>query len=267
MGDSSASVVAAAQAGKTTVENNALSTNQLSAYAERARSCQGSGCESVVREMITLSAEQQVDIAVLCTTNPKQCQQKYGYLVEQWPAFDAMIKHMAADGSLPNDFRDALTPTYAQGIEAQGIMASPGWTERFEAMGANKDVAEAMAATLPLLISGAKGSRGSNKVNSQPNVNPYQIKENIAVSQKGNSASNFGKYLEKEKLVNPANNKIVTEHTIVSSGKAPKTSAPNSVYEVSRADGTKSITYYDDKGRTFSREDFGQQKNTWSIRV
>ncbi|WP_313276304.1 hemagglutinin repeat-containing protein [Kosakonia cowanii] len=260
VGDSSASVVAAAQAGKTTVENNALSTNQLSAYAERARSCQGSGCESVVREMITLSAEQQVDIAVLCTTNPKQCQQKYGYLVEQWPAFDAMIKHMAADGSLPNDFRDALTPTYAQGIEAQGIMASPGWTERFEAMGANKDVAEAMAATLPLLISGAKGSRGSNKVNSQPNVNPYQIKENIAVSQKGNSASNFGKYLEKEKLVNPENNKIVTEHTIVSSGKAPKTSAPNSVYEVSRADGTKSITYYDDKGRTFSREDFGQQK-------
>lgn len=72
-----------------------------------------------------------------------------------------MIKHMAADGSLPNDFRDALTPMYAQAIEAQGIMASPGWTERFEAMGANKEVAQAMAATLPLLISGAKGAKGS----------------------------------------------------------------------------------------------------------
>uniref|UniRef100_UPI0020C6486E RHS repeat-associated core domain-containing protein n=1 Tax=Pectobacterium polaris TaxID=2042057 RepID=UPI0020C6486E len=51
-----------------------------------------------------------------------------------------------------------------------------------------------------------------------------------------------------------------TEHTVVSSGKAPKTSTPNSIYEVSRADGSRSITYYDDKGRTFSREDYGQQR-------
>ncbi|WP_336431895.1 DUF6862 domain-containing protein, partial [Providencia sp. PROV129] len=65
---------------------------------------------------------------------------------------------------------------------------------------------------------------------------------------------------DKAPVVNPATNKIVTEHTVVSSGKAPRTSTPNSVYEVSRADGTKSITYYDDKGRTFSREDYGQQK-------
>ncbi|QXF32710.1 hypothetical protein CE143_05625 [Photorhabdus luminescens] len=65
---------------------------------------------------------------------------------------------------------------------------------------------------------------------------------------------------KKDKLINPATNKIVTEHVIVSSGKAPKTSTPNSIYEVSRADGTRSITYYDSKGRTFSREDYGQQR-------
>ncbi|MFE4111444.1 hypothetical protein [Kosakonia sp. YIM B13611] len=161
MGDNSASVIAAAQAGKTTAENNVLSTNQLSGFAERARICQGASCEAVIRDMITLNAEQQVDIATLCTTAPKQCKEKFGYLVEQWPAFDAMIKHMAADGTLPDDFRDALTPMYAQGIEAQGILANSGWTERFEAMGANKEVAQAMAATLPLLIGGAKGARGS----------------------------------------------------------------------------------------------------------
>ena len=54
--------------------------------------------------------------------------------------------------------------------------------------------------------------------------------------------------------------KPVTEHTIVSSGKAPKTLKPNSIYEVSRADGSKSITYYDSKGKMFSREDYGQQR-------
>ena len=60
--------------------------------------------------------------------------------------------------------------------------------------------------------------------------------------------------------INPATNEVVTEHIIVSSGKAPKTSTPNSIYEVSRADGSKSVTYYDKNGNWFSREDFGQQR-------
>ncbi len=110
-----------------------------------------------------------------------------------------------------------------------------------------------------------KVNNDTNKVISQPKANPDQVKENIAASQKGNSSSNFSKYLEKEKLVNPATNKIVTEHTIVSSGKAPKTSTPNSVYEVSRANGTKSITYYDSRGNMFSREDYGQQRTHGSL--
>lgn len=60
--------------------------------------------------------------------------------------------------------------------------------------------------------------------------------------------------------INPATNEVVTEHIIVSSGKAPKTSTPNSIYEVSRANGSKSVTYYDKNGNWFSREDFGQQR-------
>ena len=59
--------------------------------------------------------------------------------------------------------------------------------------------------------------------------------------------------------INPATNEVVTEHIIVSSGKAPKTSTPNSIYEVSRADSSRRVTYYD-KRYWFSREDFGQQK-------
>ena len=44
---------------------------------------------------------------------------------------------------------------------------------------------------------------------------------------------------ETNKIINPATNKVVTEHIVVLSGKAPKTSTPNSVYEVSRVDGSK----------------------------
>lgn len=66
-------------------------------------------------------------------------------------------------------------------------------------------------------------------------------------------------------VVNPATNKIVTEHTVVPSGKASQTASPNSVYEISRADGSRSVTYYGDLGRTFSREDYGQQRSHGSL--
>ncbi|EGU4502649.1 hypothetical protein HVC08_002266 [Salmonella enterica] len=71
--------------------------------------------------------------------------------------------------------------------------------------------------------------------------------------------------VNKQNVINPATNKVVTDHIVVSSGKAPKTSVPNSIYEVSRADGTKSLTYYDSKGNMFSREDYGQQRTHGSL--
>ncbi|HBC5914662.1 TPA: hypothetical protein KEY36_001195 [Proteus mirabilis] len=132
--------------------------------------------------------------------------------------------------------------------------------------GASKEeFAKFMSGMIFSKLTQGKVNNNTNKVISQPKANPDQVKENIAASQKGNSSSNFSKYLEKEKLVNPATNKIVTEHTIVSSGKALKTSTPNSVYEVSRADGTKSITYYDSRGNMFSRENYGQQRTHGSL--
>jgi co-chaperonin GroES (HSP10) len=54
--------------------------------------------------------------------------------------------------------------------------------------------------------------------------------------------------------------KVETPHKTVTGGKAPKRGDPNSIYEVKRADGSKSVTYYDDKCRSFSREDYGQLK-------
>ena len=52
---------------------------------------------------------------------------------------------------------------------------------------------------------------------------------------------------------------IETTHKINTGGKAPKTSDPNSIIESQRADGSSSVSYYDEKGRAFSREDYGQQ--------
>ena len=63
---------------------------------------------------------------------------------------------------------------------------------------------------------------------------------------------------------NCGGDQVKTPHTQVTGGNktagAPKSSQPNSIHEQTRPDGSKSVTYYDDKGRMFSREDYGQRR-------
>ena len=49
-----------------------------------------------------------------------------------------------------------------------------------------------------------------------------------------------------------------TSHIISGSRPRGNTGAPNSIHEQVRGNGSRSITYYDDAGRAFSREDYGQ---------
>lgn len=66
-------------------------------------------------------------------------------------------------------------------------------------------------------------------------------------------------------VIDKVTKRVDTPHTINTGGKAPKTSDPNSIIESRRADGSSSVTYYDDKGRAFSREDYGQQSTHGSL--
>ncbi|HCR4018938.1 TPA: hemagglutinin repeat-containing protein [Morganella morganii] len=209
-GGDTQSVANAALAGKTTVENNFLSTNQLENFAHKARTCVGDECQKVIRDMVDTNVRQQEEIKAVCSTSPEQCQQQYGYLVEQWEAFDTAIKHLAADKSLPDEFRNYMPAVYSLGMEAEGITVEHGWTKRFEAMGFDTGTARMMAANLPIIIGsqGAKGTGGNSKVINQPKVNPNQVKENIATSQKGNNSSNFNVHVSKEIGLNSPSNKF-----------------------------------------------------------
>ncbi|MEQ4925531.1 hypothetical protein [Proteus hauseri] len=90
----------------------------------------------------------------------------------------------------------------------------------------------------------------------------FSPKNDGTVTTVGKGDGNFdGNSLpyDKAPIINPATNKVVTEHIVRPSGKAPDKAKPNSIIEISRADGSKSITYYDQRGNAFSREDYGQQ--------
>ncbi|OCZ66343.1 hypothetical protein A9G00_34780 [Achromobacter xylosoxidans] len=58
--------------------------------------------------MVDTNVRQQDEIRAVCTTSPQQCQQRYGYLLDEWELFDDTIKGLAKDKSLPDDFRDYM---------------------------------------------------------------------------------------------------------------------------------------------------------------
>ncbi|WP_109419026.1 VENN motif pre-toxin domain-containing protein [Proteus terrae] len=200
--DNSAGVANAAQAGKVVVENNWLSTNQLENFAHKARTCVGEECQQVIRDMVDANIRQQEEIKQICSTSPEQCKQQYGYLVEQWNAFDTAIKHLAADKSLPDDFRDYLPAVYMLSMDAIGITVEHQWAKRFEAIGLEPETAGLIAMALPGMINGGSG-KGNNKVGNSKQV----IKDNVTIIQKGNQSSNFKDHVFKEnELVDKWNN-------------------------------------------------------------
>ncbi|MBD2812590.1 hemagglutinin repeat-containing protein, partial [Xenorhabdus sp. Vera] len=162
--DSTAGGVSGAQTAQNAVENNFLSVNDLDRFAQQARNCEGDSCQQVIKDMVNTNIRQNQEMMDFCNSNPDQCAQKYGYLVEQWDVFERTIKNMDRDGTLPNEFKNYLPAVNTLGQAATGKVGELGWTKRFEAMGMSKETAAAMAMTLPVVMEGAKGPKSSSKV-------------------------------------------------------------------------------------------------------
>ncbi|WP_317987496.1 VENN motif pre-toxin domain-containing protein, partial [Photorhabdus antumapuensis] len=166
-GDSTGNAVTGAQAGKNAVENNYLSVNELDNFAHQARTCEGESCQQVIKDMVETNIRNQQEMMDSCNSNPNQCAQKYGYLVDQWPVFERTLKNMDRDGTLPVEFRNYLSAVNTLGQSATGKVGELGWTKRFEAMGMSKETAAAMAMTLPIVVEGTKGAKSSPATSSK----------------------------------------------------------------------------------------------------
>ena len=147
------------------MENNFLSVTQLDNFAQKAKTCEGAACQQVIQDMVDTNLKQQKEMLEFCSSQPAQCADKYGYLVDLWDVFDQAIKQLDADGKLPNEFKNYLSAVYSSSMEAEGTVANLGWQQKFEALGLDKDTAAAMAATVPALINakGIKDGKGNTQ--------------------------------------------------------------------------------------------------------
>ncbi|WP_193014346.1 MULTISPECIES: VENN motif pre-toxin domain-containing protein [Gammaproteobacteria] len=228
--DNSAGVANAAQAGKVVVENNFLSTNQLENFAHQARNCVGDECQKIIRDMVDTNVKQQEEIKQICSTSPEQCRQKYGYLVEQWNAFDTAIKHLAADKSLPDEFRDYLPAVYMLSMDATGITVEHQWAKRFEAMGLEPEAAGLIAMALPGMINGGSGKGNRGTTDKRINNTKLESEKNALnrIGENSNNTKNLG-----QKEVNSVYNKqlIINAEKISTAKPGLQTAIPRDLNE------------------------------------
>ncbi|WP_414455846.1 contact-dependent inhibition toxin CdiA [Enterobacter quasiroggenkampii] len=161
VGDSSANAVAAAQAGKTTVENNSLSADQIDNFAARAKGCEARGdCGQIVKEMEDLSLKQRNELIATCASSPTACKEKYGDI----PA-NSLLVHEAIDRALGEDIpwamKNDLSVLLMQQMDESGIVSSTDFAQRLEKQyGLDSQRAEILAGAAMAAVTGGLGKGG-----------------------------------------------------------------------------------------------------------
>ncbi|EPN1677550.1 hemagglutinin repeat-containing protein [Cronobacter turicensis] len=272
-GNSTEATATAAKAGQTTVENNALKRKDATEFFKQLHECNDDNCrKKLIKKYAEISKEQEASVA---NCKGAECREKIKEMQ------DITSDYAERSEELMNAWHEGRHLTDAEFQELMYLRSTGANLQRITLMavrngGSARDLLDAMAdAAGSDLVGGSKrgpSKATSGKENQTSSKNTHQEESPQRESNSGEGKPGKSDNSDTQKTVsmvekqagnnniNPATDRISTEHTVVSSGKAPKTSTPNSVYEVSRADGTKSITYYDDRGNMFSREDYGQQR-------
>ncbi|MDI7419682.1 hemagglutinin repeat-containing protein [Cronobacter turicensis] len=272
-GNSTEATATAAKAGQTTVENNALKRKDATEFFKQLHECNDDNCrKKLIKKYAEISKEQEASVA---NCKGAECREKIKEMQ------DITSDYAERSEELMNAWHEGRQLTDAEFQELMYLRSTGANLQRITLMavrngGSARDLLDAMAdAAGSDLVGGSKRGASkatSGKENQTSSKNTRQEESPQRESNSGEGKTSKSDNSDTQKTVsmvekqagnnniNPATDRISTEHTVVSSGKAPKTSTPNSVYEVSRADGTKSITYYDDRGNMFSREDYGQQR-------
>ncbi|MCQ1894356.1 hemagglutinin repeat-containing protein [Escherichia coli] len=168
VGDSGASAVAGAQSGKTTVENNYLSSKQIDAWSAEMKSCQAKGgdCGGIIKKYEELSTAQQKQLISDCAASPATCQQKYGDVLT-----DSLAVKQAIDRALGEDIPIKmvydLTATFAQQMQAEGVVAT---NKVSEALQEEYGLDEVQAGIVASAAASAFGGISKVKGNSQPKI-------------------------------------------------------------------------------------------------
>lgn len=153
--------VAGAQSGKTTVENNYLSADQIDNFAARAKGCEARGdCGQIVKEMEDLSLKQRNELIATCASSPTACKEKYGDI----PA-NSLLVHEAIDRALGEDIpwamKNDLSVLLMQQMDESGIVSSTDFAQRLEKQyGLDSQRAEILAGAAMAAVTGGLGKGG-----------------------------------------------------------------------------------------------------------
>ncbi|MGV3347124.1 VENN motif pre-toxin domain-containing protein, partial [Enterobacteriaceae bacterium LUAb1] len=188
-GNSSADVLAAAQAGKTTVESNYLSSKQTDAWSAEMKSCQAGGgdCGSIIKKYEELSTAQQKQLISDCAANPAVCQQTYGDVLS-----DSLAVKQAIDRALGEDIPVKmvydLTATFAQQMQAEGVVATSKVSEALQKEYGLDEVQAGIVASAAASAFGGISKVGKGSAIPVPNP----VKASNGITYQSNSKHTLG---------------------------------------------------------------------------
>lgn len=195
---SGAAAVSGAQAGKTTVENNYLSSKQIDAWSAEMKSCQANGgdCSGIIKKYEELSTAQQQQLISDCAISPTTCQQKHGDVLA-----DSLAVKQAIDRALGEDIPIKmvydLTAAWAHQMDADGIVASNKVSEQIMAKyGLDQAQADIIAGVALSALGGmskaGKDSGSSASSTAKPSINQGQQNKHVPVTNEYKIASEAG---------------------------------------------------------------------------
>ncbi|MEN4644550.1 hemagglutinin repeat-containing protein [Pantoea agglomerans] len=202
--DGSAGVGSGASAGRTEVENNALTVPQIESFAAKARGCEARGdCEQIVKEMEDLSLNQQKEMIAVCVSNASACKDKYGVI----PANGMLVRKALDslfDADVPSQMKNDISSFWAQQMEAEGVVSSTEFASQLQSRyGMDEQQAGILAGVVLGSVTGGMGKGGSSTSGKTISAKPEWL-QNVQAGNKFN-AEQSKNYPYNEVYVNKPN--------------------------------------------------------------
>nr|WP_313738109.1 VENN motif pre-toxin domain-containing protein [Acinetobacter sp.] len=188
VGDSAFEAQLAGVVGQNAVENNYLTSKQISQYNAEMKQCKtnGGNCDSVIKKYRNIANSQDDKLVAICSVNVSLCKQLYGnILLERNSVKNTIIQAQ----NIPSFDQGVLL--YQQ-IQAEGAVSNTVFAKELQKKyGMDDQTAKLTAAAVMAAVTGGVKANSQNKIEEiLPKVKSWEVARNNAISQVGNLGIN-----------------------------------------------------------------------------
>lgn len=188
VGDSSYNAQLAGMIGQNAVENNYLTSKQISQYNAEMKQCKSKGgnCDNVIEKYRKIANSQDDKLVAVCSVNATLCKQLYGNILLNRDLIENTIVEAR---NIPSFDQGVLL--YQQ-IQAEGAVSNSLFAKELQKKyGMDDQTAKLTASAVMAAVTGGVRAKSQNKIEETlPKVKSWEVARNNAISQVGDLGIN-----------------------------------------------------------------------------